>query len=163
MWWIILVIFSKLLKVCLDITYFAETENWKHSNEIIFKCVYSVVGPIFNEKVIVKFVRPWTVHGYTIHERKVKTCWKKREGKHANEQNVNVLCIQTAPNSHIMKYIGNGKYFYIKYFVIKEHGILLGNCQTSRVKNWTIKEVQICFFCFFPKILRRCLKLLFKQ
>ena len=88
---------------------------------------------------------------------------KKREGKHANEQNVNVLCIQTAPNSHIMKYIGNGKYFYIKYFVIKEHGILLGNCQTSRVKNWTIKEVQFFFFCFFPKILRRCLKLLFKQ
>ena len=85
---------------------------------------------------------------------------KKREGKHANVQNANVLCIQTAPNSHIMKYIGNRKYFYTKYFVIKEHGILLGNCQTSRLKNWTIKEVQICFF---PKILRRCLKLLFKQ
>ena len=37
------------LRVCLDKTYFAE--NWKHCNKIIFKCVNSIVWPIFNEKV----------------------------------------------------------------------------------------------------------------
>ena len=39
------------LWVCLDRTYFAETENWKHCSKIIFKCVNSAVGPIFNEKM----------------------------------------------------------------------------------------------------------------
>ena len=38
-------------RVCLDITYFAETENRKYYSKIIFKCVNSVVEPIFNEKV----------------------------------------------------------------------------------------------------------------
>ena len=28
-----------------------KTENWKHCSKIIFKCVNSTVGPIFNEKV----------------------------------------------------------------------------------------------------------------
>ena len=37
-------------RVCLDWTYFCW--NWKHCSEIIFKCVNSVVGPIFNKKVI---------------------------------------------------------------------------------------------------------------
>ena len=31
----------------------AETEKWKHCSKIIFKCVNSVVGPIFN---IFKFI-----------------------------------------------------------------------------------------------------------
>ena len=43
------------LRVCLDRTYFAETENWKHYSKIIFKCVNSVVGPIFNEKIVKKW------------------------------------------------------------------------------------------------------------
>ena len=43
------------LSVCLDRTYFAETENWKHCSKIIFKCVNSTVGPIFNEKVAEKW------------------------------------------------------------------------------------------------------------
>ena len=38
-------------RVCLDRTYFAETENKKYYSKIIFKCMNSVVGPIFNEKV----------------------------------------------------------------------------------------------------------------
>ena len=38
-------------RVCLDKIYFAETENWKHCSKIIFKCVNSTVGPIFNEKI----------------------------------------------------------------------------------------------------------------
>ena len=44
------------LWVCLDKTYFVETEteNWKYCSKIIFKCVNSTVGPIFNEKVTKK-------------------------------------------------------------------------------------------------------------
>ena len=42
---------SLWLRVCLDRTYFAETENWKHCSKIVFKCVNSAVGPIFNEKI----------------------------------------------------------------------------------------------------------------
>ena len=42
---------NELLRVCLDRTYFAETENWKHCSKIIFKYVNSDVGPIFNEKI----------------------------------------------------------------------------------------------------------------
>ena len=34
------------LGVRLDTAYFAE--NWKHYNKIIFKCINSVIGPIFN-------------------------------------------------------------------------------------------------------------------
>ena len=45
-------IFSKIkLRVRLDTVYF--TENWKHGNKIIFKCVNSVWGP-FLMKVLLK-------------------------------------------------------------------------------------------------------------
>ena len=39
---------------CLDRTYFAETENWKHSSKIIFKYVNSAMGLVFNVKVVRK-------------------------------------------------------------------------------------------------------------
>ena len=39
--------------VCLDNVYFAE--NWKRYSKIIFKYVNSIVGPIFNEKVVKKW------------------------------------------------------------------------------------------------------------
>ena len=32
-----------------------KTENEKHCSKIIFKCVNSIVGPIFNEKVVEKW------------------------------------------------------------------------------------------------------------
>ena len=32
-----------------------KTENWKYCSKIIFKCVNSTVGPIFNEKVVKKW------------------------------------------------------------------------------------------------------------
>ena len=32
-----------------------KTENWKYCSKIIFKCVNSTVGPIFNEKVAEKW------------------------------------------------------------------------------------------------------------
>ena len=38
-----------LLIFRLNTIYFAE--NWKHCNKIIFKCVNSTMGPIFNEKI----------------------------------------------------------------------------------------------------------------
>ena len=38
--------------VCLDWAYFYW--NWKHCSEIIFKCVNSAVGRIFNKKVVEK-------------------------------------------------------------------------------------------------------------
>ena len=44
--------FFKILRVCLDIVYFAE--NWKHSSKIIFKCVNSAMRLIFNEKIVEK-------------------------------------------------------------------------------------------------------------
>ena len=47
----------------MDTVYFAE--NWKHCNKIIFKCVNSIVRPIFNEKIVEKWGLwvPRTVHG----------------------------------------------------------------------------------------------------
>ena len=52
-----------LLWVCLDWAYFCW--NWKYCSKLIFKCVNSAVGPIFNKKNCwkVKFVGPWTVNG----------------------------------------------------------------------------------------------------
>ena len=49
---------TKKFMVCLDTAYFAE--NWKHCSKIIFKCVNSVMGPIFNESFVEKkkFVGP---------------------------------------------------------------------------------------------------------
>ena len=43
-----------LLRVCLNIVYFVE--NWKYYSKIIFKCVNSVVRPIFNESFAEKEV-----------------------------------------------------------------------------------------------------------
>ena len=67
---------KKKPRVYLDRTYSAETENWKHCSKIIFKCVNSTVGPIFNEKNgwKVEFVGPWTMHGYIVHHGKVNLC-----------------------------------------------------------------------------------------
>ena len=54
-----------ILRVHLDRTYFAETENWKHCSKIIFKYVNSTVRFIFKEKVAEKWDLwvPWIVHG----------------------------------------------------------------------------------------------------
>ena len=64
---------KKKPRICLDRTYSAETENWKHCSKIIFKCVNSTMGSIFNENNCwkVEFVNPWIVHGYTVHHGKV--------------------------------------------------------------------------------------------
>ena len=72
--------------VCLDRIYFAKTENWKYCSKIIFKCVNSIVGSIFNENFAKKcnLWDPWTVHGCTVHywlSQKVRLKQKKRKLK----------------------------------------------------------------------------------
>ena len=63
--------YKRILRVRLD-----TAENWKlklktekHCSKIIFKCVNSIVGSIFNEKVAEKCILwdPWTVHWYTVY------------------------------------------------------------------------------------------------
>ena len=48
------VLSTTLMRICLDTTYFVETENWKHCSKIIFKYVNIAVGPIFNESFVKK-------------------------------------------------------------------------------------------------------------
>ena len=69
-------IFSKIkLRVRLDTVYF--TENWKHGNKIIFKCVNSVWGP-FLMKVLLKkrFVLESTETRFSMKKkRETQTHW----------------------------------------------------------------------------------------
>ena len=55
------------LGVRLDWAYFCW--NWKYCNEIIFKCMNSAVGLLFNKKVTENWNLwdPWTVHPCTVH------------------------------------------------------------------------------------------------
>ena len=48
-----------------------KTENWKHCNKIIFKCVNSAVGPIFN------IFNVWTVllQWWTMHKQWQNNAW----------------------------------------------------------------------------------------
>ena len=61
------------LRVCLDRTYFAELKTycWNHCSKIIFKCVNSTVGPIFNEKIDKK----WNLW---VHEQYIMYCLKPK-------------------------------------------------------------------------------------
>ena len=80
--------------VCLDWAYFCW--NWKHCNEIIFKCVNSTVEPIFNKKLL-KSVICGTVNSARMHcSQLIKstiTGWKKkkkRRGKRRGETQTQV-------------------------------------------------------------------------
>ena len=76
-----------LLSVRLDTTYFCW--NWKHCNKIIFKCVNSTVGPIFNFFFWIKWLWvSWTVLLQCVNS---DNCLKKQKthGKKKAE-NVNV-------------------------------------------------------------------------
>ena len=96
---------------------FAEIENWngKHCNEIIFKCVNSIVGPIFSEKVVEKWNLwdPWTVHPCIVHGwfgQTVRQEQKRKKRRRENaRQNVDVrfnpiqtLSLFSVPNVYIM-------------------------------------------------------------
>ena len=96
------------LRVCLDRTYFAETENRKHCNKIIFKCMNSAVGPIFNEKVTEKW-NLWVHKQCTdtlFKDKKSTSAATKKKKKKAEtrwKQNVDAISrIQTLPESWIL-------------------------------------------------------------
>ena len=79
------VVLQKEYKGCVWIELiFAETENWnwKHCSKIIFKCVNSAVGPIFNKKVAEKY-NLWDREQYTdvlFTVDKVNYCgWTKKK------------------------------------------------------------------------------------
>ena len=63
-------------------------ENWKYYSKIIFKCVNSIVKPIFNEKVTKKWSLwdLWTMYGYIVHRRIVKSHSLKKKKKSANRK-----------------------------------------------------------------------------
>ena len=85
----------------MDRTYFAETENWKHCSKISFKCVNSIVGPIFNEKVDKKWSLwdSWTVHKCTVHRRMGQPLRLKRKKKKKNWGNADVALISAIQTS----------------------------------------------------------------
>ena len=83
-------------------------ENWKHYSKIIFKCVNSVVGPIFNESFVEKrgLWVPWTVH--RIHYHTLDAAEKKK--------------FQLYPNVHIMScFINFPQHADIFTFTLNEH------------------------------------------
>ena len=91
------------LRVCLNRIYFVETENWKYCSKIIFKCVNSTVGPIFNEKIDKKwnlwvheqcinvlFMEDRSKVAATVHVPYINsiTCWGKGVKKKKKRKNV---------------------------------------------------------------------------
>ena len=92
MHWIQYSFFKKILRmrdreerfrVCLDCAYFCW--NWKHCSEIIFKCVNSAVGPIFNKKllksVICRTVNSAHMHCSQLTKSTIAGWTKKKEKK----------------------------------------------------------------------------------
>ena len=61
-----------------------KTENWKHCNKIIFKCVNSAVEPIFNEKVAEKWWETWTVGAKLTAEKSKHFARKKKKKRNKN-------------------------------------------------------------------------------
>ena len=94
----------KFLKVYLNTAYFAK--NWKYCNKIIFKCVNSAIGPIFNEICDEKrgLWVLWTVHETHrtcisfVETRFSKKKWKKKsktqtqDGAFLHYPNAQLLC-----------------------------------------------------------------------
>ena len=123
--------FTKInnLRVYLDRTYFAETKNWKHCSKIIFKCVNSAVGPIFNEKIDKKwnlwvhkqctdtlFTEDWSKVVATVHVPYINStaCWgksvkKKKKKKKRKTQKLKTQqpWIQTVPKFSKTNYLNS--------------------------------------------------------
>ena len=105
-----------------------KTENWKHCNKIIFKCVNSAMGPIFNEKIDKKwnlwireqctdalFTKDRLKVVATIHVPYMNstTCWgkrrekKKKKGKRRNlkrSKRGSKLCLSGLENSWLTRW-----------------------------------------------------------
>ena len=94
-----------------------ETENWnwKHCSKIIFKCVNSVVGLIFNEKFAKKWIlwiREQCTNALFIMEKSTSAGWTKKKKKsvgqkrrHNKQLNPNtpykISWIQTLPTQSV--------------------------------------------------------------
>ena len=64
-----------------------KTYCWNHCSKIIFKCVNSTVGPIFNKKVVKKW-HLW------VHEQYIMYCWRQKS------QHLRLLFIEQYMNSN---------------------------------------------------------------
>ena len=64
-----------------------KTYCWNHCSKIIFKCVNSTVGPIFNEKVVKK----WNLW---VHEQYIMYCFRQKS------QHLRLLFIEQYMNSN---------------------------------------------------------------
>ena len=88
---------------------FAETENWnwKHCSKIIFKCMNSIVGPIFNEKVAEK----WNLW---VREQCTLTWSNNAAGKKKKNQKTQPRIQRKTlnPNGHHISLV----WFYIYYY-----------------------------------------------
>ena len=75
-----------------------KTENWKHCNKIIFKCVNSVIGPIFNEKVAEKWslwvpcMCCWNVHCTLMKSQQLRLKKEKKKEENAKRESKPHLC-----------------------------------------------------------------------
>ena len=88
-------------RVRLDWAYFCW--NWKHCGEIIFKCVNSAVGSIFNEKVAEKcnLWDLWIVHGALfIVDKSTIANWIKKKKKNRNAEQKRKRQNQCNPNGY---------------------------------------------------------------
>ena len=129
------------LRVCLDRTYFAETKNWKYYSIIIFKCVNSAVGPIFNKKIDKKwnlwvheqyidalFTENWSKVPATVHVPYMNSnrLWGKTREKKGGGNAETQRSIQTLPKGveEVIRLFGKcacgnelSFYYYLKLFL----------------------------------------------
>ena len=96
---------------------FVETENWKHCSKIIFKCVNSIVGPIFNEKVTEKW-NLWVRKQYIMCCDWPKKIWKVKVCDYCL-LNINSKCWLSAMNSARMHYSRTHKLHFSVTFSLK--------------------------------------------
>ena len=78
--------------------------NWKHCSKIIFKCVNSIVGPIFNEKVAKKWnlwIRKQCTNALFTGEKSTSVGWKKKKKKEKSTRQKRRQNNQLNPNTHL--------------------------------------------------------------
>ena len=133
--------------VCLDRTYFVETENWKHCSKIIFKYVNSIMRLIFNEKVDKKWSLwdLWTVHLCTVYKRPVNSCGWRKKKKRKRRRNT----FKCYPNIHIGSLLGER---YLMHWTHETFVSFIG--RSDRCGAHPVSETKgVCTWCiqnFFP-------------
>ena len=73
-----------------------KTENWKYYNKIIFKCVNSAVGSIFNEKIAEKW-NLWVCEQCTDHclLQKIQPLWLLFNKQYINSSRIILKRVKT--------------------------------------------------------------------